>query len=58
MKARKGSCKAPTKVVLQNIRSVSSKVKRASSFKKKRFRKSKRKKSRSEIKSTNKRSRK
>ena len=58
MKARKGSCKAPTKLVLHNIKRVLSKVNHTPSFKKKRFRKSKRKKSRSKRKRRNKRSRK
>ena len=58
MKARKGSCQAPTQLVLNNIRRVLSKVKRKSSHKKKRFRKSKHKKSRSKRKRRNKRSRK
>ena len=57
MKVRKGNCKAPTKLVLQNIRAVGV-VNRKTSYKKKRFRKSKRKKSRSKRKRRNKRSRK
>ena len=57
MKVRKGNCKAPTKLVLHNIRAVGV-VNRKTSYKKKRFRKSKRKKSRSKRKRRNKRSRK
>ena len=57
MKVRKGNCKAPTKLVLHNIRAVGV-VNRKTSYKKKRFRKSKRKKSRSKKKRRNKRSRK
>ena len=57
MKVRKGNCKAPTKLVLHNIKAVGV-VNRKTSYKKKRFRKSKRKKSRSKKKRRNKRSRK
>ena len=57
MKVRKGNCKAPTKVVLRNIRAVGV-VNRKTSYKKKRIGKTKHKKSRSKRKRRNKRSRK
>ena len=57
MKVRKGTSKAPTKLVLHNIRAVGV-VNRKTSFKKKKIKKSTRKKSRSNRKSRNKRSRK
>ena len=44
MKVRKGNCKAPTKVVLHNIRAAGV-VNRKTSFKKKKFKKSRRNKS-------------
>ena len=57
MKVRKGNFKAPTKLVLRNIKAVGV-VNQKKSYKKKRFRKSKHKKSRSKRKRRNKRSRK
>ena len=62
MKVRKRNCKAPTKLVLRNIRAVGV-VNRKSSYKKKKFKKSRnnkstRNKSRSKRKRRNKRSRK